>query len=63
MVIGNDARIMTIPLELEDEFLGMTLFEAFSIEKANDGQSIKGLYPLTDTSIKVMFEKWKKDKV
>lgn len=54
---------MTIPLELEDEFLVMTLFEAFSIEKANDGQSIKGLYPLTDTSIKAMFEKWKKDKV
>lgn len=54
---------MTIPLELEDEFLGMTLFEAFSIEKANDGQSIKGLYPLTDEKIKVEYEDWSKGKI
>ena len=49
--------------EVVDECLQMTLFETFVMEKVNQGISIKGLYPLTDTSIKVMFEKWKKDKV
>jgi hypothetical protein len=41
----------------------MSVFEEFVLKKVNQGQSIKGLYPLTDTSIKVMFEKWKKDKL
>jgi len=33
----------------------MTVFEEFVLEKVNQVQSIKGLYPLTDKHIKAIF--------
>jgi len=67
ILVGDDDGVIVIPFdiieEVTEECQQMTVFEDFVLEKVNQGQSIKGLYPLTDTSIKVMFEKWKKGKV
>lgn len=67
ILVGDDDGVIVIPFdiieEVTEECLQMTFFEDFVLEKVNQGQSIKGLYPLTDTNIKVMFEKWKKGKV
>ena len=67
IIVGDDDGVIVIPFdiikEVTEECLQMTVFEEFVMEKVNQGQSIKGLYPLTNTSIKTMFKKWKKDKV
>ena len=66
IVVGDDDGVIVIPSniveEVTEECLQMTVFEEFVLEKVNQGQSIKGLYPLTDKHIKAIFEKWKKDK-
>jgi regulator of RNase E activity RraA len=66
IIVGDDDGAMVIPAnivkEVTEECLQMTLFEDFVLEKVNQGHSIKGLYPLTDPTIKVLFEEWKKDR-
>lgn len=66
IVVGDDDGVIVIPSniveEVTEECLQMTVFEEFVLEKVNQGQSIKGLHPLTDKHIKAIFEKWKKDK-
>jgi regulator of RNase E activity RraA len=66
IIVGDDDGVMVIPSEIADdvadECLQMTLFEEYVIEKVQNGQSIIGLYPLVDDSIKTDFEKWKKVK-
>jgi len=63
MVVGDDDGVMVIPAyiaeEVADECLQMTLFEEFVMERVKNGQTIVGLYPLTNESIKLEFEKWK----
>jgi len=63
MIVGDDDGVMVIPAkmveEVAEECLQMTLFEAFVMEKVENGQTIVGLYPLTDESVKLEFEKWK----
>lgn len=67
IIVGDDDGVMVIPSELAnevaDECTKMTLFEDFVLDKVNEGQTIKGLYPLTDKSIEKEFNTWKKDKV
>ncbi len=67
IIVGDDDGVMVIPSEIADdvadECLQMTLFEEYVIEKVQNGQSIIGLYPLVDDSIKTDFEKWKKVKI
>ena len=66
IVVGDDDGVIVIPSNIVDEVCAecqqMTLFEEFVMERVNQGQSIKGLYPLIDEGMKAMFEKWKKDK-
>ncbi len=56
IVVGDDDGVIVIPSniveEVTEECLQMTVFEEFVLEKVNQGQSIKGLYPLTDKHIK-----------
>ncbi|MGY8915285.1 MAG: ribonuclease activity regulator RraA [Flavobacteriales bacterium] len=64
ILVGDDDGVMVIPAEIADEVaeecLQMTLFEEFVMEKVRNGQSIIGLYPLTDMKIKDEFEKWRR---
>ncbi len=60
---GDDDGVMVIPQHLVDEIVEegkeMTLFEDFVLKKINEGQSIIGLYPPTNSKIIEDFEKWK----
>ena len=64
IVVGDKDGVMIIPShiadEVADECLEITLFEDFVLEKVNEGQSIIGLYPPTDSKTLVLFEAWKK---
>ncbi|WP_350288964.1 ribonuclease activity regulator RraA [uncultured Croceitalea sp.] len=66
IIIGDDDGVMVIPSniaeEVANECLEMTLFEEFVMENVQKGDTIIGLYPLTNDSIKVKFEKWKANK-
>jgi len=63
VLVGDDDGVMVIPAELTEEVANectkMELFEAFAIEKVNQGESIIGLYPPTKNGIIDEFEKWK----
>jgi regulator of RNase E activity RraA len=63
IIVGDEDGVMVIPShiadEVADECLEMTLFENFVLEKVNKGQSIIGLYPLTDDKTIETFNKWK----
>ncbi len=64
IIVGDQDGVMVIPNEIIDEVVEeceqMTLFESYVLEKVNEGQSIKGLYPPTDPKTIQDFEKWKK---
>ncbi len=63
VVVGDNDGVMIIPSgiveEVANECLEMTLFEDFVLERVNEGQSIVGLYPLTNPEILSEFEAWK----
>jgi len=63
VIVGDDDGVMVIPQHLVDEIVEegkeMTLFEDFVLKKINEGQSIIGLYPPTNSKIIEDFEKWK----
>tara|TARA_R110001606_G_scaffold101376_1_gene222498 strand:- start:447 stop:1166 length:720 start_codon:yes stop_codon:yes gene_type:complete len=65
MIIGDDDGVMVIPANIADdvanECILMTLYEEFVIEKVQNGNSVIGLYPLTDEKFKTEFEAWKKN--
>ncbi len=62
-IVGDQDGVMVIPKEIAEEVAEecqkMTLFEEFVMEKVNAGNSIIGLYPLTNPAIQAEFEKWK----
>ncbi|PWH82176.1 ribonuclease activity regulator RraA [Algibacter marinivivus] len=64
IIVGDSDGVLVIPAHLLDEVvsecLEMTLYEDFVIEKVNKGDSIIGLYPLTNDSNKEAFNEWKK---
>jgi regulator of RNase E activity RraA len=63
-IVGDDDGVMVIPVDIvddvADECLEMTLFEEFVLAKVNEGQSIIGLYPPTDSKTLEDFEHYKK---
>ena len=63
IIVGDDDGVMVIPghlaEEVANECIEMTLFEYFVLEKVNEGQTIIGLYPPTNATNLVKFEKWK----
>lgn len=66
IIIGDDDGVMVIPAhmadDVADECLQMTLFEEFVMESVQKGETIIGLYPLTNNETKEKFEAWKKTK-
>lgn len=66
IILGDDDGVMVIPAHLADdvadECLQMTLFEEFVMESVQKGETIIGLYPLTNNKTKEKFETWKKVK-
>lgn len=63
VIVGDDDGVMVIPQTLTDtvieECIAMTEFENFVLEKVNEGNTIKGLYPPTDPKSLEEFELWK----
>ncbi|MGB6153401.1 MAG: ribonuclease activity regulator RraA [Pricia sp.] len=66
ILVGDDDGVMVIPAniaeEVANECLRMTLFEEFVMTQVEKGETIVGLYPLTDKRIEVEFEEWKRKK-
>lgn len=64
VLVGDQDGVIVIPFELVEEItaecLDMTLYESYVMERVNEGLPIIGLYPLTDSKLKVEFEDWKR---
>ena len=62
-LVGDDDGVMVIPQniadEVADECLKMTDYEEFVFGKVNNGHSVIGLYPMTDSAVIEEFEEWK----
>lgn len=63
IILGDDDGVMVIPAYLLDEVVtactNMTLFEEFVLQQVQKGNTIIGLYPLTDEKCRAAFEDWK----
>ncbi|WP_422859573.1 ribonuclease activity regulator RraA [Flagellimonas sp. S174] len=63
LIVGDIDGVIVIPAHLIEvvakECLAMEKYEEFVLEKVHQGESIKGLYPLTDDKMKSQFERWK----
>ncbi|MGA1553871.1 MAG: ribonuclease activity regulator RraA, partial [Burkholderiaceae bacterium] len=62
--VGDSDGVVVLPKEIAEELaheaFDMSIFEDFVMECVREGRSIRGLYPLTDSSIEVDFNEWKK---
>lgn len=67
IIVGDADGVIVIPSHLAnqvaDECLAMEKYEEFVLERVHKGESVIGLYPLTDNKIKLQFEQWKKKKL
>jgi regulator of RNase E activity RraA len=65
VVVGDAEGVVVIPAHLADDVaadaVDMTAFEDFVTERVQAGQSILGLYPLTDEANRVAFEAWRRE--
>ena len=63
VLLGDDDGVMVIPANIVDdvaeECTQMTLFEEFVMEKVLHGETIIGMYPLTDEKVRKAFMEWK----
>lgn len=63
ILVGDADGVMAIPralaCEIADEVADMELFEAFVLERVENGASIRGLYPPTNPETLRAFEGWK----
>lgn len=64
ILVGDSDGVVVLPKEIAEELaheaFDMSIFEDFVMECVREGRSIRGLYPLTDSSIEVDFKEWKK---
>ncbi|MFA7665991.1 MAG: ribonuclease activity regulator RraA [Burkholderiaceae bacterium] len=64
VVVGDREGVIVIPAAIADEVaeeaVEMTVYEDFVTERVRAGQSILGLYPLTDESNREVFAAWRK---
>ncbi|MGA1527899.1 MAG: ribonuclease activity regulator RraA, partial [Burkholderiaceae bacterium] len=64
ILVGDSDGVVVLPKEIAEELaheaFDMSIFEDFVMECVREGRSIRGLYPLTDSSIEVDFNEWKK---
>jgi regulator of RNase E activity RraA len=64
ILVGDSDGVVVLPKEIAEELaheaFDMSIFEDFVMECVREGRSIRGLYPLTDSSIEVDFKEWRK---
>jgi regulator of RNase E activity RraA len=62
-VVGDNDGVIIIPAHLADEIAAeateMTAYEDFVTERVRNGQSILGLYPMTDEANLPRFKEWR----
>lgn len=63
VIVGDGEAVVVIPAELVDEIaeeaIEMTAFEDFVSEEVQNGRSIIGLYPATDSTVQNDFAAWR----
>ena len=63
IIVGDKDGVMVIPKEIIDDVVNeceeMTLFEEYVLEQVNEGNTIIGLYPLTNKELLADYEIWK----
>ncbi|MCW8088400.1 ribonuclease activity regulator RraA [Sabulicella glaciei] len=66
VIVGDNDGVIVIPAHLADEIAEeateMTAYEDFVTERVQGGQSILGLYPMTDESNQPLFKEWRAKK-
>ena len=66
ILVGDADGVIVIPAEIADEIAEeathMTLYEDFVTEMVARGESILGLYPLTDSKYEQRFEAWRRER-
>lgn len=64
IVVGDNDGVIIIPAHLADEIAAettdQTAYEDFVTERVRGGQSIRGLYPMTDEANQTAFAAWRK---
>jgi regulator of RNase E activity RraA len=64
VIVGDADGVIVIPAaiaaEIAEVAVAMTAYEDFVVESVAGGQSIVGLYPLTDPGKVALFESWRK---
>jgi regulator of RNase E activity RraA len=66
ILVGDSDGVIVIPAEIADEVAEeatrMTVYEDFVTELVAHGESILGLYPLTDSKYEQRFEAWRRER-
>jgi regulator of RNase E activity RraA len=66
ILVGDADGVIVIPAEIADEIAEeatrMTVYEDFVTEMVAQGESIQGLYPLTDSKYEQRFEAWRRER-
>ena len=66
VIVGDADGVIVIPAEIADEIAQeatvMTVYEDFVVEMVANGESIVGLYPLTEAKNERRFEAWRAEK-
>lgn len=64
VIVGDADGVIVVPAEiaaeLADEALAMTLYEDFVVDMVKAGQTIIGLYPMTNSENQKKFEGWRR---
>ena len=65
IMVGDGDGVIVVPAEIADEIADeatrMTVYEDFVAEMVAKGESILGLYPMTDTKYEQRFEAWRRE--
>ncbi len=66
VIVGDADGVIVVPAEIAadiaDEAVAMTHYEDFVVDMVSQGQTIIGLYPLTNSENKKKFEDWSEGK-
>jgi regulator of RNase E activity RraA len=66
ILVGDADGVIVVPAEIANEIAEeatrMTVYEEFVAEMVASGESILGLYPLTDTKYEKRFEDWRRER-
>jgi regulator of RNase E activity RraA len=66
VMVGDGEGVVCIPAhlaaEIADETFEQTVYEDYVMERVGAGDTIRGLYPMTDPTNRPLFEAWRKAK-